>query len=357
MIVVIADDLSGAAELAGAALRHGLSAEVQTKFAHDTEADVICLDTDSRSMSPIGAAQRISQITAVVMEAQPDWIYKKCDSALRGPILSEASAIAAMAKKRRLLMAPANPGRGRIIKGGEYFVNETPLHETCFANDPEHPCSTSNVRALIGSTSSAVMVPDIASIDDLENQARQLEDDTLPVGAVEFFQAILSQRYGHARANVIHPWTHNLQHQKTLLVCGSTASWHQRVAAAVAHEIPVIDLSHDANMAVDRLRTSSGMVIGIGEVYDQAAASLLRQLTTTVCEVLQKQPVSRLLLEGGATAAAIVRALGWSRLRACEPCFDGVGVLQPDTIPAPTLYIKPGSYSWPKSLWPQPNSL
>jgi uncharacterized protein YgbK (DUF1537 family) len=40
MIVVLADDFSGAAEIAGIAHRHGLSAEVQTDF---TPGDVDCV--------------------------------------------------------------------------------------------------------------------------------------------------------------------------------------------------------------------------------------------------------------------------------------------------------------------------
>jgi uncharacterized protein YgbK (DUF1537 family) len=357
MIVVIADDLSGAAELAGVALRHGLSAEVQTEFVSDSKADVICLDTDSRSMPPARAARRIREIAAAIMEARPDWIYKKCDSALRGPILSEALSLAAVANKKRVKIISANPGRGRIIKEGEYFVNGTPLHETCFASDPEYPCRTSNVRILIGSDSPTVMAPDVSGVDDLEFYATRLKDDTLPVGAAEFFHELLKHHCGSSSANASHPLQADSSHQKTLLVCGSTATWQQRVTVAAAHGIPVVDLSHDVEMAVDRLRASSGIVIGIGEVYDQTAASLLHQLTTTVCEVLQRQPVSRMLLEGGATAAAIVRALDWRRLRACEPLLDGVGVLQPDEISAPTLYIKPGSYSWPPTVWPQPSML
>ena len=41
MIVVIADDLSGATELAAVAHAHGLSAEVQTQFDPATNARVV----------------------------------------------------------------------------------------------------------------------------------------------------------------------------------------------------------------------------------------------------------------------------------------------------------------------------
>ena len=41
MIAVIADDLSGAAELAGAAAKFGLRAEVHTVFNARTDADFV----------------------------------------------------------------------------------------------------------------------------------------------------------------------------------------------------------------------------------------------------------------------------------------------------------------------------
>ena len=47
-IVVIADDLSGAAELANAARVAGLSAAVQMRFFAGSSADVLCVHTGTR---------------------------------------------------------------------------------------------------------------------------------------------------------------------------------------------------------------------------------------------------------------------------------------------------------------------
>ena len=56
MIVVIADDLTGAAELAGIAFSHGLTAEVQIEFNSKADADIICLDTNTRILTAEDAA-------------------------------------------------------------------------------------------------------------------------------------------------------------------------------------------------------------------------------------------------------------------------------------------------------------
>ena len=52
MIGVIADDLTGAAELGAVGLRHGMHPEVVVEGKAGKEADLICVDTDSRSCSP-----------------------------------------------------------------------------------------------------------------------------------------------------------------------------------------------------------------------------------------------------------------------------------------------------------------
>ena len=52
MIAVIADDFTGAAESAAVSLRFGLNAELQTALNPDSKADLIVIDTDTRSRTP-----------------------------------------------------------------------------------------------------------------------------------------------------------------------------------------------------------------------------------------------------------------------------------------------------------------
>ena len=77
MILVVADDLSGAAELAGIAFAHGLTAEVQTELQPRTEAQVICLDTDTRRLEPEAAAAGLRKLTRRLKAASPEFIFKK----------------------------------------------------------------------------------------------------------------------------------------------------------------------------------------------------------------------------------------------------------------------------------------
>ena len=352
MIVVLADDLSGAAELAGIAVRHGLSAELQTDFFPDTGADVICVAADTRSLPAEHAAQTVAAITKEIVAAKPTWIFKKCDSVLRGPVLAETRTMVQAAGKTRSIILSANPSRGRIVRNGNYSINGQPLHETVFANDPEHPRTTSRVADLLGADLAGIETPDVETSADMLHLAASVEVDTLPVGAADFFEALLQLRI-LPRGAFLQPASVSIG--TTLLVCGSAAAWAQRRTEALAVGFPVLALPHEVAAAVQALNQFDRVLIGIGDdpaAQGHAPAILVRQLAVTVAEILRETLVSRLLLEGGATAAAIVQALGWTRLRACNFPFQGVGVVQPVNSPGPILFIKPGSYSWSKEIWP-----
>lgn len=358
MIVVIADDFSGAAELAGVALRRGSSAEVQTVFSSETKADVVCVDTNTRSLSAGRAAGRVSEIAMRIIAAKPAWIFKKCDSVLRGPVLAEARAVADAAGKMRVTILSANPSRGRVIRAGRYFVEGVPLHETDFARDPEHPCTTSNVAELLGGDAdrAGVFTPDVETMGDVTRHASTLDEQTLPVGAADFFQALLQAR-APLRQSKRGRRPPNDSAGATLLVCGSVASWTQRRSEATTLEIPLFALPYDLVAAVERVRATGRIVIGIGDGPSARGLSpveLRDKLAETVAQILRETPVARLFSEGGATTAAVMRAMGWTRLEAVEIAAEGVGALAPLGKSGPLLFIKPGSYKWPKELWPPP---
>ena len=354
MIVVIADDLSGAAELAGAAWRHGLSAEVQTMFAAGTNAEVVCVATDTRSLPAGQAARIVTTITQEIAATKPDWIFKKCDSVLRGPVLPEARAAAQAAGKRRIVILSANPSRQRVIRNGIYYVAGVPLHATLFAHDPEHPRTTSQLKELLGGDLSGVETPDVESAADLRRHAATVDDQTLAVGGVDFFDTLLQLRVA-SRPPPLDPVPVPPLVGETLLVCGSAAAWSQRQAEAVAQGIPFFPLPHDTGAIVQAFHLAGRVLIGIGHgPVSQGLPSdvLVKKLADTVSDILRMTSVSRLLTEGGATTAAVMQARGWTRLQACAAPASGISVLRPAGAAGPWLFIKPGSYAWPPEIWP-----
>lgn len=355
MIAVIADDLSGAAELAGAALLHGLRAEVQTQFTAPTEADVICLDTDTRLRTAAEAAAVVARIGREVAAARPAWVFKKCDSVLRGSVLGESRALAAALGASRLTVLPANPSRGRTIQGGRYRVEGQPLHHTVFRDDPVHPRQTDLVTELLGHDLEAVITPDATSGEDIVREANALAADALPVGGVDFFSAILAARVPR-RLPVVPPVAPTTVDSITLAVCGSMVSWPLRSATARTWANAVHTLPYRIDATVAALRNQRRALIGIGDgpaTQGHTPEQLAAKLGAAVAAILADVPVDRLLLEGGATAMAVIRALGWSRFRASALAAPGVGVLRPADTTGPELLVKPGSYPWPPGLWPK----
>ena len=92
MIAVIADDFTGAAEIGGIGLRHGLNVIIETEPIRNRLADLIIIATDTRSLRADEASRQITQITEHLLQFNPKFIFKKIDSVLRGNIKEELLA-------------------------------------------------------------------------------------------------------------------------------------------------------------------------------------------------------------------------------------------------------------------------
>ena len=152
MIIVIADDFTGAAELDGIRMRYGLTTEVFLGNIVMPGADVLIISTNSRSMDNENAVKITADIVTSVLKLKPELIYKKIDSVLRGHILDELKIQMHIMGYNKAFILAANPSLGRTIRDGEYFVEGKRLNVTGFASDPEFPVSTSSVQQLLGSS-------------------------------------------------------------------------------------------------------------------------------------------------------------------------------------------------------------
>ena len=205
MIGVIADDLTGAAEIGAIGWRYGLRAEVILNRQVGGEANLVCVDTDSRSCAPAEAARRAEAAARLLACAGARWIYKKVDSVLRGEVTREVEAAARKLGFGLALVVPANPSFGRVIRDGCYYIRDRPIHETEFAFDPEHPRLSCDVRDLVKPAktlpihvcrsrdtlpSSGIVIGEAETAMDLRRWAGKRSPELLPAGGAEFFAAI-----------------------------------------------------------------------------------------------------------------------------------------------------------------------
>jgi len=383
VIVVVADDLAGAAEIGGVAFRYGLNALVQSDLERCPLADLLVIDTDSRSCPAGEADRRVARAAALCGGPAVRLVFKKVDSVLRGPVLAELGALLAATDRERALLVPANPRLGRTIVGGRYYVRGVPLHETDFARDPEYPATTADVLDLLGPDielprcvlrpgdplpGRGVIVGEAANAIDLDTWARAVDDRTLPAGAAEFFEAFL-RAFGFERvdrsSDVVTPGADDV----ALFVCGSTFERsHAFCLECEKNGIPVIrmplallDAASDAGtlvhvwvvQGVQALETHRRVVLAIDRPLcrqPEAPQRLSAHLGAAVEAILATRHVDHVFVEGGATAVALIRRFGWRQLRVRHEFAPGVVCLQVEGISAPLLTMKPGSYAWPRSI-------
>src|SRR6202046_537530 len=153
LLGAVADDYTGASDLANTLNRNGLST-IQTigvpapgLKVDDAEAIVVALKIRS-----VEASQAVEAATAAY-----DWLrargarralYKVCstfDSTDAGNIGPVAEALGAKAHGGCALVTPAFPETGRTVYLGHLFVGSTPLNESPLKDHPLNPMHDSNV--------------------------------------------------------------------------------------------------------------------------------------------------------------------------------------------------------------------
>lgn len=156
-IAIIADDLTGASDAGVQFARRGLRTLVLFD-AEDLGIDVelvhvIAIDTDSRALSPVAAAARITPVVAALRAAGFAHVYKKVDSTLRGNLGAEIDATLDAGCFDVAVVAPGFPALGRTTHQGVHLVHGIPVHETEAARDPRSPVHESDVVRLLSSQS------------------------------------------------------------------------------------------------------------------------------------------------------------------------------------------------------------
>jgi uncharacterized protein YgbK (DUF1537 family) len=381
MIVVLADDFSGAAEIAGIGFAFGLETRLQTHFQVDTSADLVVIDLATRSLSRSAAILKVTECCFQLKSSEvPDLvIFKKIDSVVRGHVLAESQVIQELLGYRRVLVGPANPRKGRIIRNGIYYVNEKPVSESGFAADPEFPLTDSHLAALLGFSSTvksshchlpdpALRWPDqgwisfdLTTHENLQELAAKAEVDDLMIGAAEFFEAFLSQQGWKPQDSA----GFSAGSFKTLIVKGSTFQDHQQDDLLHKLGVQTINLPELADTA-DRdastfpihqmlnILENKSLLLKAGERVDLTRSELvLQMMAALVKELVDKidPAVLHLLISGGSTASAIFSGLKINSFRVVQQIAPGVVSLEPVDHPLSRVTVKPGSYPWPDWLF------
>jgi D-threonate/D-erythronate kinase len=388
MLVVIADDFTGAAEMGGIALRFGLHAEVQTELnLGNSKPDVLIVDTNTRSGSAVHAVRAIEEIVAKLRNHSVELLFKKTDSVLRGHIREELTALLSCLPAKAVLLVPANPSRGRTIRNGHYYINGILLHESIFSDDPEAPVHTSDVLAMLGPSQSnsiylrkngqnlpnqGIVVGEAEITSHLTEWAKLINNDVIPAGAADFFYTILKMKgYPDRSPDSIGP---PIRTNQSLFICGSSLSRATAILDGLKHkntavvEVPWKFLTDgvarefcDDSLIEKTIRAFDvhrNVIIVIGGKIPEGVDVLSKIpscLAKIAEEVMHRLYITDIYIEGGSTASAVVRQLGWKRFKPVLELAPGIVRMELYGEKEQYVTVKPGSYAWPDNMWEYPS--
>ncbi len=271
-VLIVADDLTGAADCGAACALHGLDTVVVLDDSRGVpNAEVLAFDANTRSMDAPSAAAE----TARIVRSHPaSLVYKKIDSTLRGHVATEiAAALDAYRSTGHpdavAIVAPAFPSMGRTTKGGRVYLRGVPLEN-------------GDLTGLL----------DAQTDEDLRAIAKQWKArDVLWVGSAGLMSALMSGLEKPARPAM------------------------QRVNGPIIFAVG--SLSERSREQVEALKEAGfeNDLILVGE--PEALAS----------EVARHESIGGLVLTGGDTARAVLRALGVASLRFAGEVETGVPIL------------------------------
>ena len=373
MLIIIADDITGAAETAGTVLRHGLKAVLTIGPTETPQgADAWVIATDTRSQSEACAVNTVRTIAGRLKGyGRGNMIFKKTDSVLRGHVKAELLALMEETGYRQALLIPQNPTKGRIIRNGRYYVDGRPLDETAFSYDPEYPARTSSVKELLNDEHVSIMtladspdpmgediriyIAEAASYNEMRTQAEKAGAGIMPAGGADFLDVLLCMSHT-ARPTDTKSKRIRLP-ERTIIVCGSTQSedltdrpFVTRTGAYVA-TMPT-DVFNGAPpdewiaSVAQAYASRKSAVITIGKQENKGAGYAVR-LKGIMAEAVRRSVEASLpemiIIEGGATAFAVIQALGWNTFGIKSEYAPGiVGMTHGKT----EIILKPGSYPW-----------
>lgn len=354
MIAVIADDFTGAAELAGISLRYGLSVSVHLDNAIDGDADVVIISTDSRSMQKAAAIYCTADAVEAIEMCQPSLLYKKIDSVLRGYVIDEVKVQMELSEKSKALILPANPFLQRTISNGEYFIDGKKITETSFADDPEFPVSSASVTTMLQDETvkvlkhedwlpvEGIVIGEAENAEDVKAWAETIDETWMLVGAGDFYTALLQRYYEEKLQQKFE-----LQ-SPHLYVCGTAFKERKEFVrksncySYLPDDVTEKWLEETGNI----IGQQSKVIIAIND-SSRSALELRKSMAKTVKKIVAREAVKEIFIEGGSTAAAVLEELNIKKLTPVNELSRGVVRMKAEDL---VITVKPGSYELPKEI-------
>lgn len=393
-IVVVADDLTGAADSGIQLVRAGYTTAVAFRGAPVPPSeglDATVVDTDSRLLPPQEARERVQEAGQALKDARI--VYKKIDSTLRGPIAVEMEAALQVAGRSKAIVAPAFPSNGRSTVRGMQLIHGEPVHETGLANDPHTPVREAHIPSILAEEGfEGIVTLDTQDIEDPDTVRQVLDgakwivadavedshlealvrsvpnpSEILWVGSAGLALA-LSTVYPGPQAGDVSEVSSRRPH-RVLMVVGSTNDIVREQLRWVSREAEVKCVPFDS-LAVARgelkeliRNTFDSARKGLGKDHNtvlhttveenldsDGAEHLVAALADVVAKLSEESLFDALVLTGGDTAVHVARSVGARSIMLEEEIEAGVPLgtlIGPNPYPVVT---KAGGFGNPETL-------
>lgn len=359
MIGVIADDMTGATDVAAALSRAGLRT-LLSLTTHiddsDTDADAIVIGLKTRSIPvPEAVAQSLEALAALRRAGADQFYLKYCstfDSTAEGNIGPVTEALAAELGTGVVVTTPAAPLHGRTVYRGYLFVGDLLLEETHMRDHPVTPMRDSSVPRLLApqvrggvrmlplevvregadavraaiaaaeEAGDAHVVVDAVSEADLASVAAAVEDAVLAAGSAGLIGAMALGRGGPGKVAARPPAG------RTALLAGSCSrrTLEQiarfRDGGGAAYQLVAEPGESADDLAARALAwwdaqpdDASGLIYSSSPAGERDpripdAGSLYERAAGLIATQLAERGLRRMLIAGGETSGEVVRALG-----------------------------------------------
>lgn len=204
-LLMIADDFTGALDTGVQFAACGAATRVITDQTFSLEAckdtcEVLVVDAETRHLSPEKAYRIVENIVSQAIALGISHIYKKTDSALRGNVGAELTALLRASGETQMPFLPAFPQMGRITEKGIHYIGDKPVAESVFGADPFEPVIHSCVTELLAEQSA---VP-AASFPALTAEAPVPQDTGILVFDASSVEALSQTAYRLHQEKKLH---------------------------------------------------------------------------------------------------------------------------------------------------------
>ncbi len=357
VVTIIADDLTGACDtgclFAGPGPVGVLAAPALTGPDDSSSMPVIAIDTESRALASREATDAIhAAARSLGRRLAEGRVFKKIDSTLRGAAGVELTALLEHGPPfTGALVCPSFPAQRRVVRHGRLLVDSVPVHESAIARDPAFRGATADVAALLAGGAPAVtlglddvragalkvahllerhrgalVAADAETDDDLATlaEAALAAPGTLIAGSAGLGRALSRALGCEAPAVALPPG------RARLVIVGSLhPASRAQLEALRAAGVPLV--TADVRGHDDPAPAVAALAGGRGAVVASATTpadreTIARHLAAAAARILERATPDLVVVTGGDTAYALLRALRPRRFDLTGAPADGLAL-------------------------------